>query len=84
MLGTVPDFTDTGPGVRIDDVVEGSPAARSGLRTGDRLLAIDDELVTDLRGYALLLRQLEPGAEVVVKIERDGETLSIRVKLVAR
>ena len=84
MLGTVPDFTDTGPGVRIDDVVEGSPAARSGLRTGDRLLAIDDELITDLRGYALLLRQLEPGAEVVVKIERDGETLSIRVKLVAR
>ena len=84
MLGTVPDFTDTGPGVRIDDVVEDSPAARSGLRAGDRLLAIDDEQITDLRGYAQLLRQLEPGAEVVVKIERDGEMLSIRVKLVAR
>lgn len=84
MLGTVPDFTDTGPGVRIDDVVEGSPAEQAGLRAGDRLHAIDDDQISDLRGYAQLLRQLEPGAEVVVKIERDGKTLSIRVKLVAR
>ena len=84
MLGTVPDFTDTGPGVRIDDVVDGSPAAQAGLVTGDRLLAIDDQPINDLRGYAELLRKLEPGVDVVVHIDRDGEMLKIPVTLVAR
>jgi S1-C subfamily serine protease len=65
-------------------VVASSPAEIAGLRAGDRILALDEDEISDLRSYSNLLRQLQPGTEVLVKIERGGEVLRIAVKLVAR
>lgn len=84
MLGTVPDFTHEGPGVRIDDVVSGSPAEKVGLRTGDLLLAIDGKLIDSLRAYAEVLRTLEPGDDIVLTVERNSEEIIVSVKLEAR
>ena len=83
-LGTVPDFADTGAGVRIEDVIADSPAAEAGLRAGDRLLTLDGKEIDGLRGYARLLRELEPGVEVVLEIEREGNHLRVRATLRAR
>ena len=84
MLGTVPDFTHEGPGVRIDDVVSGSAAEKVGLRTGDLLLAIDGKLIDSLRAYAEVLRTLEPGDGIVLTVERNSEEIIVSVKLEAR
>ena len=78
-LGTVPDFADTGPGVRFDSVMPESPAEEAGLRTGDRLLKLNDEAVVDLRMYSQILKNLEPGIEVVMEIQRNEKVMEIRL-----
>ncbi len=80
-LGTIPDFADTGPGVRIEGVVKDSPAQAAGLREGDRLLSLDGTVIDDLRGYSNLLKQLEAGDTVLLVIERTGDTFEVNVVL---
>ncbi|MBT5738407.1 MAG: M20/M25/M40 family metallo-hydrolase [Planctomycetes bacterium] len=80
-LGTIPDFADTGPGVRIEGVVEDSPAQAAGLREGDRLLSLDGTAIEDLRGYSNLLKQLEAGDTVLLVIERKDDTFEVNVVL---
>jgi S1-C subfamily serine protease len=80
-LGTIPDFADTGPGVRIEGVVKDSPAQAAGLREGDRLLSLDGTVIEDLRGYSNLLKQLEVGDTVLLVIERKDDTFEVNVVL---
>jgi len=60
-LGTLPDFADPGPGVRVDSVLPDSPAARAGLLAGDRIVRIDGAAVADLRAYSDVLKSHAPG-----------------------
>ena len=55
----------------IDSVLEGQPAARAGFRAGDRVLAIDDEVIRDWRDWVSYLRE-RPDERVQVTIRRDG------------
>jgi carboxyl-terminal processing protease len=70
-------------GVYISSVVEGTPAARAGLRFGDRIVEVDgkdardwssDEVSKNVRG--------ERGKEVRLKVERAGEEAAVNVKIV--
>ena len=80
-FGTVPDFTYTGTGVRLDDTSAGTPAERAGLRKGDIIIVVNDTPVNDLRGYSDALKKLRPGDEIRVNFLRDGieKTLSTQV-----
>ncbi len=71
-LGTVPDFGFAGPGVRVAQVVEGSPAAAAGILAADVVVALDGAEVTDLAAYARLLKAHAPGDRVRVTVLRDG------------
>jgi carboxyl-terminal processing protease len=70
-------------GIVLVGVIEGSPAEKSGLRGGDRLLAVDGESLGDSSPSALL-RKLRgaPGTAVTVVIQREGELEPRTVKLV--
>jgi hypothetical protein len=83
-LGTMPDFTFGGPGVRIADVMPDSAAQRAGLKAGDILVTIDGEDVPDVRGFSTLLKAKKPGDTVPVRIRRGSETLDIEATLTAR
>jgi len=83
-LGTMPDFAFAGPGVKITQVMAGTPAEAAGLKAGDLLVAIDDDEVADVRGYSNILRGHEPGDTVRLRIVRDGEEIVIEARLVAR
>jgi carboxyl-terminal processing protease len=70
-------------GVYIQSVVEGTPAARAGLRFGDRIVEVDgkdardwssDEVSKNVRG--------DRGKEVLLKVERAGEEAAVNVKIV--
>jgi hypothetical protein len=83
-LGTVPDFSFSGAGVRVSSVLEGSPAAAAGLRQADVLVAIDGEEIMDLRAYADVLRKHRPGDLIRIKIMRGEHELDVEAKLAER
>ena len=64
-------------GVRDDSItviapIEGSPAEKAGLRTGDKILQVDDYVVTDLNTDEVVSRvRGEKGVAVTLKIQRD-------------
>ncbi len=83
-LGTMPDFTFGGPGVRIADVMPDSAAHRAGLKPGDILITIDEQTVADLRAFSTLLKTKKPGDTVRVEVRRGTESLTIEATLTAR
>jgi S1-C subfamily serine protease/outer membrane murein-binding lipoprotein Lpp len=64
------------------DVLNDSPAAKSGLQSGDRLLEIDSHPVNTPAQVQRLLRRYNVGDQIVVKIQRaDNPVADITVQL---
>lgn len=83
-LGTMPDFTYVGDGVRISGVASNSAADEAGLQAGDVLHTYNGQSLNDLQTYSNLLRQSSPGDAVQLEIERDRERLLVEAELKAR
>ncbi len=73
----------TSRGIVIDEVVENSPAEKSGLLAGDVVSAIDG---TDIQGsknpsqaLTALIQSVEPGSEVELEIVRNKKKLTLSV-----
>ncbi|MBX3467012.1 MAG: M20/M25/M40 family metallo-hydrolase [Planctomycetes bacterium] len=80
-LGVVLDRAQAGGGVKVERVAEGGPAARAGLRAGDvivRLGEVDIDTAADLTGA---LRQQKVGEPVTVVVLREGERVTLEVRL---
>ena len=83
-LGTVPDFSYQGEGVRIDNTLPGSPAQQAGLQQGDILIQLAGQPVSDLASYAAILRSLKAGEKIELKYRRDDAVVVAEVVLVER
>ena len=73
-----------GRGVRIHDILRGSPADRAGLRSGDRIASIDDK---PMRSYADVIRyinRVDPGQTSQITVNRDGDERTLRVRFATR
>lgn len=64
----------------IAEVLSDSPAARAGMQSGDRVLAVDGESVTGPRALVDWV-QAHPGERVPVRVERDGQKRTLSVDL---
>ena len=74
---------ESGSGVLITSVVEGSAAARAGLRAGDVITAFGEHEIADVRA---LRRRLSAGAadgDVVLTVVRDGMETRVTARLEA-
>jgi S1-C subfamily serine protease len=80
----MPDFAFEGPGVRVQQVMPGSAAEESGIVAGDVIVAIDGEVVNDLRSFSELLKARAPGDAVEVTVLRGGEEQIVEAVLGAR
>jgi C-terminal processing protease CtpA/Prc len=79
-IGRTPENKE--PGVHVVGVTPDGPADRAGLRSGDVLLAIDDEDLVGADGDERLtafMKGVQPGQEVRVRYRRDGKEVTTTV-----
>ncbi len=66
-------------GALVEDVQEGSPAAKAGVRDGDVITAFDGERVRSVRQLQRLVSETPPGRAVKVSVLRDGKPTDVSV-----
>ena len=71
--------------VVIGGIADGGPAERAGLRTGDHVLAVEDEEVTDLAGLWRGVWACGPaGSRVTLMVQRDERRMPVSIATVDR
>lgn len=89
MLGVRPSFevpssTNSGDaepaGVAVD-VVQGGPADLAGMKSGDRILAMDDVPVYDWETFSGIIAWSAPGQRVTVRVQRGVTELDVHPTL---
>ncbi len=70
-----------GEGVPVDSVTSGSAADRAGIQAGDVIVAIDGEPVSTTAELVGKLRAHQPGDEISLTVERDGQTFTLTAAL---
>jgi hypothetical protein len=83
-FGSIPDFGQTENGVKFSDVRASSPAAKAGLKAGDILIQFGDKPIKNLYDFTDALRRSKVGDVVEVKVLRDGQPMTVSVKLEQR
>jgi len=75
-----------GDALKVADVAAGSAAAKAGVRSGDRISAFSGEAVRTraLADWRVLLRELSPGQDVTLDIERAGKRISLHMTMANR
>lgn len=68
-------------GALVNEVQEDSPADRGGIQHGDIIIQVDDIEIESAQQLRLIVSQISPGSETVVKIIRQGEILELPVIL---
>ena len=80
LLGVIPDYTWSGRGFRVDEVVEGEPADGAGMEDGDVIVVMKGVQVTDIYDYMRALNRVEEGETVELQILWDGELIRLDVQ----
>jgi hypothetical protein len=79
-LGTIPSY-DEDPsrpkGLVISDVVPDGPAAKAGLRAGDRITQIDTHEIANAADLTFVLTMAKPGQDARITYVRDGKTATV-------
>ncbi|HEV2945831.1 MAG TPA: M28 family peptidase, partial [Gemmataceae bacterium] len=78
-LGVMPSYGDAGEGVLLNAVTEGGPAAKAGLREGDRIIEIAGKPVRDINAYMGLLATQKRGTATDIGFMRDGKKVTLKV-----
>lgn len=74
---------DEGVGVFVAEVMDGGPAEAAGLRSKDRVVAIDGRQVASMDDLKQAMQNTRSGDRVSVTVERDGSEQSFDVALAA-
>jgi C-terminal processing protease CtpA/Prc len=81
-LGIIPDMASSeNNGLGVDGVRKGGPAEISGIKKGDRIVAIDGQPVTNIYDYMTRLGKLKSGQVTSVEVIRNGIKEIILVQL---
>jgi serine protease Do len=68
-------------GVIVREVYPDSPAAKAGIKAGDRIVSLDGQSIVDRARLQEKIAALEPLKSVKVELERGGQTQTSEVKL---
>jgi len=78
-LGTIPNYADTNDGLLLDGVRDDSPAAKGGLKAGDRIVKIGNTDVKNVYDYTQALGEMKAGQEYVFEVMRGTERLTLKI-----
>lgn len=73
---------ENGDGVLVTEVEADSPAAKAGLKAGDVIVAVDNELIDDASDVREIVEDMHDGDKVDVQVVRDKQkqTLAVTVE----
>lgn len=84
-MGVMPgSYSEEDPGIPIAGVSQGGPAEKAGLQAGDRLVRWDGQKIGDVESWMGFMAKHNPGDEVKVGVIRNGEEITLTVKLEGR
>lgn len=69
-------------GAIVSDVIEDSPGAKAGIERGDVIVEYNGNKVKDITMLRNMVANTVPNTEVSIKIIRNGESKTLRVKIV--
>jgi hypothetical protein len=84
VLGTVPDFSWAGQGVRLAGVTPGTPAEAVGLQKNDIIIQLNDTAIDTLADFANVLRTLKAGDSLTIEFLRGQQQQVVTAHVVAR
>jgi hypothetical protein len=83
-LGVVPNYAESNDGMKIDGVRDDSPAAKAGIKAGDRIIKMAGRDVRNVYDYTYALGEMKAGEEYEVEIMRGSESLKLRITPASR
>ncbi len=83
-VGTIPDYSYSGTGMKISGVKEGSPAEKGGLKAEDVILKFGEVEVNDIYSYMYAMSGYKPGDEVEIIVKRNEENVPLKIQLGSR
>jgi Zn-dependent M28 family amino/carboxypeptidase len=78
-LGTIPNYADSNDGLLLDGVRDDSPAAKAGIKAGDKIVKLAGRDVRNVYDYTYALGEMKAGQEYEVELLRTGERLKLKI-----
>lgn len=73
VIGQLPAGVAGPKGAMIQEIFQDSPADRDGLRSGDLIVAVNDQEIMDAQGLLDVTKFLKSGDKARIKVQRAGE-----------
>ena len=83
-LGTIPNYADSNDGLLLDGVRDGSPAAKAGIKAGDKVVKLAGRDIHNVYDYTEALGEMKADVEYEVVVLRGGERLTLKIVPVKR
>ncbi len=83
-LGTIPNYADSSDGLLLDGVRDDSPAAKAGIKAGDKIVKLAGREVKNVYDYTYALGEMKAGQEYEVELLRGGERLKVKITPASR
>ncbi|WP_313659414.1 PDZ domain-containing protein, partial [Acinetobacter variabilis] len=71
-------------GVVVAEVLENGPAAKAGIQRGDRIIKVNNEVITSASHLINFVALQAPNSTVQIEVERAGKTMTLDVVISER
>ncbi|HEY8460787.1 MAG TPA: M20/M25/M40 family metallo-hydrolase [Blastocatellia bacterium] len=78
-LGTVPNYAESDDGMLLDAVRDDSPAAKAGLKAGDKIVRLAGREIKNVYDYTYVLGEMKPDQEYEVEVMRGAERVKMKL-----